>query len=165
MTTQKEMYENFPLSEVIMTNVLNFLGFTFGAILISFLNTSLGIIYFLFCIGTLVWVLKVRCSNCYYYGKRCVAGYGIISSKLFKKGDPEKFHQSVKYTIPIVYTPVFIGLYLVITELSTSIFIVFLLYLIISLIRMIAPKFAPQKVSCIHCKQKANCKLGLSISA
>ena len=164
MTPETELYENFPISQVIRTNVLNFSGFILGAILISFLNIWLGIIYFVFCIGTMIWILKARCSHCYYYGKICIAGFGKISSILFKPGSPEKFHQSANYTLPITFIPFLIGLFILFTDFSIGFLGLLILYLLSFLIRMIISKLAPEQVSCNHCKQRSNCKMGLAMS-
>ncbi|MGD9202226.1 MAG: hypothetical protein PVI26_11725 [Chitinispirillia bacterium] len=46
----------------------------------------LSIIYILFSLSMLIFFLRKHlCTHCYYYGKSCHCGWGLLSSNLFKK--------------------------------------------------------------------------------
>ena len=152
-----ESYENFPISDVVATNLLNILTFVFGALILSGFSNWLAMTYFVFCILTMIWVLKVRCSNCYYFGKRCAAGYGLLAPLLYKKGNNEQFLQSANYTIPILAIPILGGVVLLIVNQNLVTGVFFILFVLITLFRVVMPKIMSNRISCIHCKQKEYC--------
>ena len=77
-------------------------------------NTNLGLIYGAWWGFSLFVLLPLfRCSHCYYYGKRCNTGWGLLAGFTFKKGNPEFFQAGYGLTIllwPLRLLPIAIGL-------------------------------------------------------
>ena len=153
-------YEVFPVFDVVMHNVLNLSMFILGSLVVGYFHFSLGILFFIFCLITIVWMLKKKCTCCHYYGKRCVIGLGLIASFLFTEGRKEDFNTSFWYAVPITFIPIVLGILLLIFRYSHSLLIVFVLYLMTIVISILIPKFAPDKEQCLHCKQKTICQAG-----
>ena len=62
-----------------------------GALIFCLIYPWAAVAYLVLCAGVLVMPTYVRCRYCAYYGKRCTSGLGLISSRLFRKGDPAGF--------------------------------------------------------------------------
>ena len=124
MISQNELYESFPLSQVITNSILNVSTFILGTALLLNINTWLGFIYLAFCIGSLLWIMKVRCSNCYYYGKICGLGRGKLCAVIFRKGNPEAFTEreiSWKDLLPdfmVLLFPLICGIIVIVRDFS-----------------------------------------------
>ena len=86
-------YENYPTMIVIVSNLLSFLVYVIGAFILYKFSFIWVICYVLFILFLEFRVLSRHCVDCYYYGKTCAFGKGRLSSKLFHKGQPERFNQ------------------------------------------------------------------------
>jgi hypothetical protein len=84
-------YEKYPPLSVLASNLATFSIYLLGAILLSDIGWPVVAIYLLYCLWLEYRVLKNSCVNCYYYGKLCFSGKGLLSSIFFKKGDPKNF--------------------------------------------------------------------------
>ena len=153
---QPVTYEKYPLRIIALANVLAILIYITGAYIIY----RLGLIWVLLYIGYIIFLeirlLKVGCTDCYYYGKLCAFGKSRLSSLLFKKGDPERFSCG-KYTwkdmVPdllVALIPVIIGLVILILDFSWLILflMVFLFFLNTTGNAIIRGQYA-----CKYCKQ------------
>jgi hypothetical protein len=88
---QKETYQSYPLKIVLLANLLTASVYAFGALILFQLSVKLLLVYLAFCAFLEVKVLASSCVHCWYYGKVCFSGKGLISALFFKPGDPEKF--------------------------------------------------------------------------
>jgi len=62
-----------------------------GAYILAGFGLVVVLPYILFCLWSECRVMSGSCRNCYYYGKLCGTGKGIIAPLFFKRGDPGKF--------------------------------------------------------------------------
>jgi len=84
-------FNKYPIQIVFFSNLLSILIYTTGIIILRELGWLYVGLYVAFLIILEIRLLRFHCPNCYYYGKVCAFGKGILSSKLFKKGNPEMF--------------------------------------------------------------------------
>ena len=150
--------EKYPNSYVIANNLLitailvtAFLGMRdlFNG-LFSFIHAGVAL---LFILVILRWVV---CTDCYYHGKKCCTGWGILAAWLFKKGKKSEklqkflilFHWVFWFTI----VPVLVIIYLSIVSFS-YVRLIYLGFFII--LQIISTKF--RKVCCFQCYHKNDC--------
>ena len=117
-----ELFEKYPLWMVFVFNLALLLVYLAGAYIVFRLHLITGILYIIYLILIEFSVYKEGCRYCYYYGKRCVAGKGLIAPFFIKKGDPKKFCErtlSFKDFIPqalVVIIPLIVGIALLISR-------------------------------------------------
>ncbi|QEE14290.1 hypothetical protein DSAG12_00101 [Promethearchaeum syntrophicum] len=142
--------------KIICTNLLfTFLSYFFGTIVIYSLNSIAGIFYAIFCILTIFLSLKLRCTYCFYYGKRCGFGFGILSKVFFSQGESKEFNNP-KNVIPVLLfslvtslLPLIVGVTLLIVNFSILHLVYFILYILFGVI----PNFFIRSKSCAKCEQ------------
>ena len=91
---QPRVYEHFPIWTVVVSNFVGVSIYLIGAFVLSGFGLWMSGLYFLYCFGLELRLLKGHCVNCYYYGKRCGFGKGKLCSWFFKEGDPRKFTET-----------------------------------------------------------------------
>jgi hypothetical protein len=152
-----EKYENFPLHIVILSNTLSILIYGIGLYIIFKLNWILGILYLVYCLILEFRIVKTHCVNYYYWGKVCGFGKSIISSRLFKKGDPSKFcseEMTWSDMIPdilVTLLPLIAGIVVLILNFN---YLVLLALIILILLTSYGNGFVRGSLTCKLCKQK-----------
>jgi hypothetical protein len=156
--------EKYPLRFIIVRNLLNIALFCTGAMLMSFVGNWLSVVYPAYCFCTIIWLLKFRCSYCYYYGKRCASGFGTASSYLFAKGAEEYFSAYNSYSLPlilVIIAPVAAGGIHLFRNFSFSVTALLLVFIMLFLF---LSKVYYIRYGCDYCKQAAKCQRGMTIS-
>jgi hypothetical protein len=159
----KKGLDRYPMSYVIVGNILMFLWLIVGsaAIWLAFPNTAWIAWIFLAVSLLLVYVVlrKLVCTNCCYYGEWCSMGWGKLAAALFKKGDVEKFGSGIGPKLaPFVYglltlIPMIVilaSIVLVFDNLKLGLFIVLILFAIYS-------GWLSRKAACSRCKMQDVC--------
>jgi hypothetical protein len=151
-------YENYPSLIVIVSNLLSFLIYIIGACILYQYSYIWVICYVLFILLLEFRVLSKHCVDCYYYGKTCAFGKGRLSSKLFHKGQPERFNQmniTWKDIVPdflVFIVPVLAGIILLIQGFSLTILILIITLIILG---FFGNAFVRRQLACRYCKQRA----------
>ena len=103
---------------------------------------------------------RLVCTRCYYYGKRCGAGWGLLASALFTRGRMEQFNESAGIRLaPAVY-----GLVMLIPLISLAVLLMresttSLLVLLAVILAIGFYSSGPgRKRSCVACKMRLCCK-------
>jgi hypothetical protein len=150
-------FNNFPISTVILSNLVSILIYTSGLIITLQSGWIFAALYLAFILAFEYRLLSKHCINCYYWGKTCGFGKGRLSSLLFKKGDLSKFcdkTMSWKDMIPdllISLIPVIMGIVLLIIKFNFL--LLSALFLLITLIT-IGNGFIRGSLTCKFCKQR-----------
>lgn len=156
MTTY-EKYENFPIGTVMLSNLVSFSIYGLGFLIMLYLGWLLAFLYLAFVLFLEFRILKNHCIDCYYYGKRCGFGKGVISALFFKRGNPSKFcekNMSWKNMIPdmmISLIPVIGGIFLLITSFKGIILAALLLIIILT---TAGNGYIRGSLTCKYCKQR-----------
>jgi len=147
--------ESYSRKIICMNLLLTFLSYFIGTLVIYSFNLIAGIFYVILCILTIFLSLKLRCSYCFYYGKRCGFGFGILSKIFFSQGESKEFNNS-KNIIPVLvfslgtsFIPIVIGIVLLIASFSVFHLIYFILYILLAFL----PNFFIRNKVCEHCEQ------------
>ena len=156
MPNQK-LYENYPPLTVAISSLVSLLIYLLGGLILSDFGVLTVILFILYCLAFEIRLLKYSCVNCYYYGKLCFSGKGMLCSFFFKKGDPGKFackQVTGVQLIPdllIVLIPFLAGIYLSIVDFSwlrlgEILLLVILGFPVIGYLR--------GNLACLFCKQR-----------
>jgi hypothetical protein len=131
-------YEQFPGVIVLAANLLSLALYALGIFIISRTGVWFVLIYGLYCLWFEFRTLRRSCVNCYYYGKRCGLGKGIICSRLFKQGKNEEF-SAHSFTwldlLPdfvVIIIPLIFGIISLIQNFSWIILLALLILIILS---------------------------------
>jgi len=140
---------------ICMNLLLTFLSYFMGCLVIYSFNSIAVIFYAILCVLTIFLSLKLRCSYCFYYGKRCGFGFGILSKIFFSQGESKEFNNS-KNVIPVLIfsmctliIPVIVGIVLLIVDFS----VFHLIYLILYILVAFLPNFFMRNKVCERCEQ------------
>lgn len=156
METSK-CYGNYPLKTVFLTNLCSLGIYGLGFYIIMQAGKIISILYLLYILMLEFRLLRYHCTNCYYYGKRCGFGKGVLSALLFSKGDPEKFaskKMSWKDMIPdmlVLLIPLITGIILLIKGFDIMLLAALLLMIILG--TSVTGYLRGQK-TCKHCRQR-----------
>ena len=148
-------YESYPKRFNCVSLGIALLSYAIGAAIFYLIEPLLGFGYMLLCMLSLLAGVMYRCRFCYYYGKRCPSGLGILSKRLFKKGDPQGFWDS-KNLMPAavmdfgtLLLAVLGGVALCIIKFSPLSVALLAAYIFVAIVL----GFTVKKVFCAHCEQ------------
>jgi hypothetical protein len=153
--------EQYPLSRVIIGNILIALWLIVGTIAVWFFSPVLATIYLILAVLTVYIILrKLVCTNCYYYDKWCSMGWGKIASALFKRGDIERFNDSIGLRLaPFVYGLLTIfPLIVVLVVLILDFDYYKIATLVILLFFAVYSGGISRRSACADCKMNTTCK-------
>jgi hypothetical protein len=151
------VYDKYPLQIVFLTNLFNLCIYASGIIIIHSLGWLYVGIYIAYIFILEIRLLKFHCPDCYYYGKACAFGKGVVSSIFFKKGNPEMFSCKVfgfKDLIPdmlVFAIPAIIALILLIIDFQWYVLIALL---ILAFLNFFGNAYIRGQIACKNCKQK-----------
>ncbi len=150
-------YEKFPIWIVLVSNLLSISLYGLGFLVIFNLGWLFALIYLVYILILEFRIIKTHCVDCYYYGKTCGFGKGLISSWLFKKGDSSKFcamEITWKQMIPdmlVTVIPVVVGITLLIIDYN---FVLLIELILLLLLTTMGNAFVRGKLTCKYCKQR-----------
>ncbi len=150
-------YENYPASIVFGSNLLSFLIYIIGAVILYQFGLIWVIGYVLFILFLEFRLLSGHCVDCYYYGKTCAFCKGRLSARFFPKGSPEKFNRmkiTWKDIVPdflVFIIPVLAGILLLVQGSSWTILI---LVIALFFLGFIGNALVRGQLACRYCRQK-----------
>ncbi|MHC1704179.1 MAG: hypothetical protein AB9846_09755 [Tenuifilaceae bacterium] len=150
-------YVKFPIWIVLVSNLLAILLYGLGFLVMFRLGWLFALIYLVYILILEFRILKTHCVDCYYYGKTCGFGKGLISSWLFKKGDSSNFcamEITWKQMIPdilVTAIPVVVGLTLLIIDFD---FVLLIEIILLLLLTTMGNAFVRGNLTCKYCKQR-----------
>ena len=156
-----KIFENYPLWIVIPANILMLAVYVAGAYIMFRLSLITGILYVVYLVLLERHFFKEGCTCCFYYGKLCAFGKGIIAAIFFKRGDPEKFCErklGFKDFIPqilVVLIPLIVGIALLFSRGFNLLILIAIIYPVLSWFAINPILYG--KLACIHCKQGSIC--------
>ncbi len=79
-------FENFPWWMIAVCNSVGLAIYAIGLYLMACLGTVWAVLYAAYCVWMEWRLLSGSCRYCYYFGKRCGFGKGVVCSWFFAKG-------------------------------------------------------------------------------
>ena len=150
--------ESYPPGVVLAGNLVFWLQVALGAVAAGFVWKWLAAAYLLYFFAGWLFLRYSVCGRCYYRGKRCCMGWGLL---LAARDDPElwrSFPDSAGIKVaPFFYgslsaLPVLLLVYELITDFSVAAAIV-----LASIIVLSGVGFAMRPASCKRCRMRAIC--------
>jgi hypothetical protein len=91
LAKQHAIAKERPLQTVGLSVANTIISWGTGALIFYLVSPWAAVAYLLLCAGVLALSTYFRCRYCVYYGMRCASGLGLISSRLFRQGNPAGF--------------------------------------------------------------------------
>lgn len=154
---ETKYYDKFPLWIPFLTVLVSFVGYIIGALILSGFGIIFSILYLVYCFGAELVVIVRSCKDCWYYGKLCGIGKGIVAPLFVKQGDTKRFADrdiSMVHLIPdflVVIFPLVGGIVLLILDFS---FLLLGLIILLVILFFGGTAFIRSMLVCKHCKQK-----------
>ncbi|MHB8894369.1 MAG: hypothetical protein ACYC99_04210 [Candidatus Geothermincolia bacterium] len=157
----EEGVEEYSVAAVIDTNLAMVLWIALGTDACYFFSHIVAWVYLGIAVLLVFVVLrKLVCTNCYYYGKRCATGWGKLASMMFKRGDIERFNDSIGVTLaPVIYGLLTV-VPLVLGTIATVMHFSWLKVLVLAGLALVGfySGSVGRKKSCKACKMREYCK-------
>ncbi len=140
-------------------DISHFLVIALGVIVIGQCSVILALIFIvLSALGT-VWFLATICPHCSGFGnKACPSGYGLVSSRYFKRPVTIDFRKAFRRNIFSValqwFIPFIVGIWCLITSFDVVLLITIIIFSFVAFIWLPAES---KKKGCKNCPQKKNC--------
>lgn len=150
-------YERYPWQITAFCASLTFSSYAVGTLVFYFLYAPLAWAYLAVCTITLATSLKLRCTFCYYYGRRCAFGLGQIASRFFRQGDPAEFSRRTNLlpaavlNFSVLFVPVVGAIVATAIDFSWVVPVLFFIYILVAVV----PGFLLRSsVVCRACRQR-----------
>ncbi|MEW6515360.1 MAG: hypothetical protein AB1439_00460 [candidate division FCPU426 bacterium] len=157
MKKEEQCFDRYPAGIVAVSAAQALLIYLAGAGIMARAGLAAAGIYIAFCLWCEYRVLSGSCVHCAYYGKPCAFGRGLLSSWLFKQGDPARFNArqitwaAMVPDLLISLAPLAVGVFFLVTAFSWL-----LLGLVAALVILAFPVtgLIRSQWACAHCKQR-----------
>lgn len=157
----KRIYESYPLGIVLLITTLLLSIYLSGIYIMINLHVVTGTLYIAYLLMLEFYCFREACTCCYYFGKLCAFGKGVIAKIFFERGEGHKFCKrelTFKDIIPqiiVVLLPLLVGIALLVSRgFDKSIFAAAVWPLASWL--FLNP-IIYGKLACPHCKQGTIC--------
>lgn len=150
-------YENFPFKTVIISNALSLGIYASGVLVMAYVSWIFASLFFVYIVGIEFRIIRFHCIHCYYWGKTCGFGKGLVSAWFFKKGDPAKFcakKMTWKDMLPdmlISLIPLVTGVVLLIVDFKV---IILLALAVLVFLTTMGNGYVRGSLTCTYCKQR-----------
>ena len=149
--------ENYPVSTVIIANLMTLLMYAIGAYVLLQVSPFLVLAYLLIILYLESRLIAGHCTDCYYYGRTCAFGKGRLSAVFCRRGDPSRFTMmqlTAKDLLPdflVFMIPVILGLYLLAVSFSFGILAAVIALLLLG---FAGNAVVRGKLACRFCRQR-----------
>lgn len=110
----KPLVDKYPYSVIIVRWLFAAAEMGLASYFVFLLKFELGLIFLTYgVVCAFVLLPAIRCVRCYYYGRRCNFGWGVMVSRLFPKVEGENYASIYGYSIlfwPLRIIPFGLGL-------------------------------------------------------
>ena len=152
---ESQLVETYSLRTVCSSAILTVINYFLGFLILFSVDIILGFLYIFLCISTILISMKLRCSYCHYYGRRCSMSLGLLVKFFFEKGDPNEFKNRRNFIPTAIISfgtlilPLFVGVLSLIFKFSIAMMFVLVIYIIMGFI----PNFIIRGDLCDKCVQ------------
>jgi len=150
-------YGSYPLGTVFVSNLLNYSIWIIGFYILSGFGILISVLFLAYCLILEFRVLTKSCVNCYYYGKMCFSGKGMICGALFKKGKSGGFIDrkiTWKDVLPDFFVSIIPLVGGIILLLMTFSWLILILMVVILLLTTVGNSVVRGALACRYCKQR-----------
>ncbi len=157
MQTASSTFEDFPWRMIAICSGVTVIIYCIGFYLMARPGIAWGLLYAAYCVWMEWRVLSKSCPNCYYYGKRCAFGRGVVSSWFFSRGPEEAFCSkkiSWRDIIPdfmVSLVPAAVGIIMLISHFVWAALLAVILLLLLG---SAGSGFVRGQIACKYCRQR-----------
>jgi hypothetical protein len=95
--------ENYPFYVPFLRNMFNLGLFGLGIWILGGLHAGLAVFYALYCLAAALFIMpRLRCTRCFYHGRRCSTGFGLVAGLLYRKDLRHAFTDGIWHNIFLV---------------------------------------------------------------
>ncbi|MEW6380906.1 MAG: hypothetical protein AB1611_15035 [bacterium] len=92
--------ENYPIYVPILRNMFNLSLLGLGLWILGGLHYSLALLYGFYCLAAATMIMPaLRCTRCYYHGRRCSTGFGLLAGLLYRKDTCHAFTEGIWHNV------------------------------------------------------------------
>jgi hypothetical protein len=154
---QPTTLERYPAWTVAVATALNLAIYALGAAIVARLGWALLVPYLALPLYLEVALLTKSCPRCFYYGKRCFSGKGLLSALICRRRDPAEFAAreitwlSLLPDLLVTLIPLAVGVVLSIRRFEWT-----LVGAVVGLMVLAFPGtgFVRSRLACCHCRQR-----------
>lgn len=150
-------FENYPFWIPLISMALLLAIYALGAALFYRLGMVWVALYLSFCLWAEWRVLAKSCAHCYYYGKLCAFGKGVLCARLFRRQNPEAFtHRKTTWLdiLPdffVLLLPILAGIAILFRHFN---WMVLAQIVLLILLGFPATGAVRGQLACRHCRQR-----------
>jgi hypothetical protein len=150
-------HEKFPGGTLCISIVFSVLIYAIGAYIASQLNIFALVLYIGYCFWMEFRLIKESCVDCYYYGKVCAFGKGLLCKLFFKKGDTAKFAKREMHwadmlpDLLVILLPIVAGIRVLVRQFDA---VVLILMIVLLLLGFVGNAVIRGQYACKYCKQR-----------
>jgi hypothetical protein len=157
MVRRADKIDTFPFSKILPRWILGAAEIGLSIYFVISFHYYLGLFYGAYWIFSLFVLLPlIRCTKCYYYGKRCNTAWGLLAKFAFPRGETVYFQAGYALTVllwPLRFFPFAIGLLGLIGGITLEHDGLFGAYIVIILLHRLFYRLA----NCPVCHQQEIC--------
>ncbi len=151
--------KKIPLWLVWLDNVPTLVLIILGIILVSKLSATGAVFFGFYAAFSIVWFWAKICPHCHHYNTlACPCGYGIVSSRFFRKGKglsfKKVFRRNIITQFPNWFVPLVVAIYLLSMNITKELIVLTASFVLIGFV--IIP-FISKWVGCKNCEIKEDC--------
>jgi len=102
--------ENYPIHVPLLRNLFNVSLLTIGLWILGGIHSGLALLYGLYCLAAATIIMPaLRCTRCFYHGRRCSTGFGLLAGLFYRKDSCHSFTDGIWHNVfllPIGLFPV-----------------------------------------------------------
>ncbi|MEW5800868.1 MAG: hypothetical protein AB1847_02075 [bacterium] len=150
-------FENYPFYIPFLRNLFNLGLLTIGIWTLGGIHPWLAILYGLYCLAAATLIMPgLRCTRCFYHGRRCSTGFGLVAGLIYRKDTRHTFTDGIWHNVfllPIGLFPLGGALWRILFwKDSLSLWLGF--GLILTLAGLLTEH---ANLGCRHCRELAGC--------
>jgi hypothetical protein len=157
----RPLIDKYPYSIILTRWILTAVEMGLATFFVIRFRFELGVAFLAYGVVCVFLLLPViRCVRCYYYGKRCNFGWGVMVSKLFPRVEGESHASMYGFTIlfwPLRILPVGVGLLGIYGGILGEFKMIpqglFAIYLLVILVH----RWFYRSLACTRCHQREGC--------
>ena len=151
--------KKIPLWLVLLDNVPTLTLIALGVWIISGFSVIAAVVFGFYALFSVVWFWWKICPYCHHFDSlACPCGYGVISSRFFKRGRGKSFKKVFRRNIfiqfPNWFVPLGVAIYRLSTNYSTGLLILSIAFCLVGFV--IIPSIS-KLVGCRNCEIKEDC--------
>ena len=92
--------DNYPIHVPLLRNLFNVSLLTIGLLILGGIHPCLALVYGLYCLAAATMIMPgLRCTRCFYHGRRCSTGFGLLAGLFYQKDSCHSFTDGIWHNV------------------------------------------------------------------